>query len=141
MAQQIIGFITILFILVCVCFLAYVMTKFVGKRSMGVMKSKYMKVIDSLSMGFDRSIYLVRVGEQYVLMYSSTKGFEFICNIDSNMINENSEINQTVNSSKNNFSKYFDFFKPTKNDPYEKEENSVNKNIEKLRDMFNNKKN
>ena len=131
--QYFISILTIILILGCVCFLAYVMTKFVGKRSMNIMKSRYMKVVDSLSMGFDRTIYLVRVGQQYVLMYSSTKGFEFICNIDSNMVNEN--ITNDTNSNENSFSKYFDFFKPDK-----KEDNSVNKNIEKLRDLFNNKK-
>jgi len=132
------GFLTILFVLGCVCFLAYVMTKFVGKRSMNIMKSKYMKVVDSLSMGFDRTIYLVKVGQQYVLMYSSTKGFEFICNIDSNMVNENL-LGETT-SNENGFSKYFDFFKPGKIDEYKKEENSVNKNVDRLRDLFNNKK-
>ena len=138
MASQIFSFLTILFVLGCVFFLAYVMTKFVGKKSMNVMKSKYMKVIDSLSMGFDRTLYLVRVGQQYVLMYSSTKGFEFICNIDSNMVSENMLNDATT--SENSFSKYFDFFKPGKTDDYPKENNSVNKNVEKLRDLFNNKK-
>ena len=136
--QYFISILTIILILGCVCFLAYVMTKFVGKRSMNIMKSRYMKVVDSLSMGFDRTIYLVKVGEQYVLMYLSTKGFEFICNIDSNMVNEN--ITNDTNSNENSFSKYFDFFKPGKTEEYKKEDNSVNKNIEKLRDLFNNKK-
>ena len=104
-----------------------------------MMKSKYMTVVDSLSMGFDRTIYLVKVGEQYVLMYSSTKGFEFICNIDSNMVNENIDNNNST-SNENGFSKYFDFFKPGKLDEAPKENNSVNKNVEKLRDLFNNKK-
>jgi len=106
---------------------------------MNIMKSKYMRVIDSLSMGFDRTIYLVKVGQQYVLMYSSTKGFEFICNIDSNMVNENIDNNNST-SNENGFSKYFDFFKPGKLDEAPKENNSVNKNVEKLRDLFNNKK-
>lgn len=138
MASQIFSFMTILFVLGCVFFLAYVMTKFVGKKSMNVMKSRYMKVIDSLSMGFDRTIYLVKVGQQYVLMYSSTKGFEFICNIDSNMVNENVESENLTSG--NSFSKYFEFFKPSKTEEYTKENNSVNKNVEKLRDLFNNKK-
>lgn len=136
--QYFISILTIILILGCVCFLAYVMTKFVGKKSMNIMKSKYMKVVDSLSMGFDRTIYLVRVGQQYVLMYSSTKGFEFICNIDSNMVNEN--IVSDTSSNENGFSKYFDFFKPGRIEEYKKEDNSVNKNVEKLRNLFNNKK-
>ena len=88
--QTFFSILTIIITLGCVIFLAYVMTKFVGKKSMNMMKSKYMTVIDSLSMGFDRTIYLVKVGEQYVLMYSSTKGFECVCNVESSKIDSNS---------------------------------------------------
>ena len=137
MGETIISLLTIVFTLVCVGFLAYVMTKFVGKKSMGVVKSKYMKIIDTLSMGFDRTIYLVKVGEQYVLMYSSTKGFEFICNIDKDKINENN-INSNYSENKS-FSKYFDFFKPTSKEVSTEEDNNVKINIERLRNTFNNK--
>lgn len=136
MGETIIGLFTVIFTLICVGFLAYVMTKFVGKKSMGVVKSKYMKIIDTLSMGFDRTIYLVKVGEQYVLMYSSTKGFEFICNIDKDKINENN-INANYSENKS-FSKYFDFFKPGK-EAETTEDNNVKLNIEKLRNTFNNR--
>ena len=138
MGAQIISLLTILIATGSVVFLSFVMTKFIGKRSAGMLKSKYMKVIDSLSMGFDKNIYLIQVGEQYVLMHSSVKGFEFICNIERNLIEPT--ISTTPDTEKNNnFSKYFDFFR-TSNESSKSNENHVNENMQKLKDLFNNKR-
>lgn len=137
MGAQFVSLLTILIALGSVCFLAFITTKFVGKRSGSMLKSKHMKVIDTLSLGFDKTLYLVQVGEQFVLMNSSVKGFDFICNIEPSMINiSNTNIED---EKKNNFGKYFDFFKvnaSTKDTP----KSNVNDNLQKLRDAFNNKK-
>lgn len=140
MGVQFISLLTILIAVGSVMFLAYVMTKFIGKRSNSMMKSKYMKIIDTLSLGFDRSIYLIQVGEQYVLMHMSVKGMEFICNLDSESM-RHTVLNTPETSDKNNFGKYFDFFRTeNKSNIGSKNGNEVNDNIKKLRDMFNNKK-
>lgn len=133
--QTFFSILTIIITLGCVIFLAYVMTKFVGKKSMNMMKSKYMTVIDSLSMGFDRTIYLVKVGEQYVLMYSSTKGFEFICNVEASKIDPNSvQENNTQNKS---FSKYFDFFSKEQNKKVGYvSKNDIQSNIERMKSFY-----
>jgi len=138
MGAQVISLLTILIATGSVVFLSFVMTKFIGKKSSGLIKSKYMKVIDSLSMGFDKNIYLIQVGEQYVLMHSSVKGFEFICNIDRDLIAPTISNTPTQEKS-NNFSKYFDFFRTT-NDTPKTNDNHVNENIQRLKDMFNNKR-
>lgn len=133
--QTFFSILTIIITLGCVIFLAYVMTKFVGKKSMNMMKSKYMTVVDSLSMGFDRTIYLVKVGEQYVLMYSSTKGFEFICNVDSGKIDPNSI--QDTNTQNKSFSKYFDFFSKEQNKKVGyASKNDIQSNIERMRSFY-----
>jgi len=140
MGVQFISLLTILIAVGSVMFLAYVMTKFIGKRSNSMMKSKYMKIIDTMSLGFDRSIYLIQVGEQYVLMHMSVKGMEFICNLDSDSMRR-TVLNTPETSDKNNFGKYFDFFRTeNKENASSKNGNEVNDNIKKLRDMFNNKK-
>lgn len=138
MGAQVISLLTILIATGSVVFLSYVMTKFIGKKSTGLIKSKYMKVIDSLSMGFDKNIYLIQVGEQYVLMHSSVKGFEFICNIERDLIAPTIS-NTPVPEKNNNFSKYFDFFR-TGNETAKSNENHVNENMQRLKDMFNNKR-
>jgi len=141
MGAQFISLLTILIAVGSVMFLAYIMTKFVGKRSSGMIKSKYMKIIDSLSFGFDKTIYLVQIGEQFVLMHMSVKGMEFICNIEPELIKP-TIVNTPVQDSKS-FGKYFDFFK-TENKAqtnFSKMTNDVNDNIKRLRDLFNNKDN
>ena len=138
MGAQLISLLTILIAVGSVMFLAYVMTKFIGKKSNGMMKSKYMKVIDSISFGFDKTIYLIQVGEQYVLMHLSVKGMEFICNIDPQFVEP--AIANAPPEKEKSFSKYFDFFKTENKFKTPKNENEVNENIKRLRDMFNNKK-
>ena len=138
MASSIYGLFTIVFILGCLWFLTYIMTKFIGKKTKRAMKSKYMTVVDSMSMGIDKVLYLVKIGEQYILMCSSAKGFEYICTL-------NSSLNIDVNSSEykeqtsNGFSKYFDFFRPGTDDESPKANNDVENNLEKLRKLFNKK--
>lgn len=138
MGAQVVSLLTILIALGSVCFLAFITTKFIGKKSGGLIKSKHMKVIDSLSMGFDKTLYLIQVGRQYVLMCSSVKGFDFICNVDEAMIDINS-IN-TEPAKKGNFGKYFDFFKVSENNS-SIEEHSINNNLQKLREAFNKERN
>ena len=138
MGAQFISLLTILIAVGSVMFLAYVMTKFVGKRSSGMIKSKYMKIIDTLSFGFDKTIYLVQIGEQFVLMHMSVKGMEFICNIEPNLIKPT--IANTPSDSEKSFGKYFDFFKTENKFNSQKNGNEVNENIKRLRDMFNNTK-
>ena len=140
MGAQFISLLTILIAVGSVMFLAYVMTKFVGKKSSGMMKSKYMKVIDSLSFGFDKTVYLVQVGEQYVLMHMSVKGMEYICSIEPELIKPT--IASTPTETTNSFGKYFDFFKTENKNRVDlsKKDNEVNENIRRLKEMFNNKK-
>ena len=139
MGSQIYGFITIIFILLCLWFLAFVMTKLVGNKTKSAMRSKYMRVIDTMSMGFDKTLYLVKVGEQYVLMSSSQKGFEFICNLNGDFSRVDSQSGDEQTEIKG-FAKYFDFFKPSSDVKDSKEDNDIENNIERLKRLFNNKK-
>lgn len=139
MGSQVYGFFTIIFILLCLWFLAYIMTKFMGKKTKSAMKSKYMQVIDTMSIGFDRTLYLVKVGEQYVLMYSSTKGFEYICNLNSNALSFSGESFEADEQPNGGFAKYFDFFRPGTESRISKEDNEVENNVERLKRLFNRK--
>lgn len=138
MGSQIYGFITIIFILLCLWFLAFIMTKFIGKRTQSAMRSRYMRVIDTMAMGFDKTLYLVKVGEQYILMNSSAKGFEFICTVNGNFSGINSEEDTSLQLGKG-FSKYLDFFKPSTDTKSSSENNDIENNIERLKRMFNKK--
>lgn len=114
------------------------MTKFIGNKTKSAMRSKYMKVVDTMAMGFDKTLYLVKVGEQYILMNSSAKGFDFICSLNGDFSRINSE--EEIEQPSKGFAKYFDFFKPSEDVKTSKEDNDIENNIEKLKRLFNNKK-
>ena len=98
-----------------------------------------MRVVDTMAMGFDKTLYLVKVGEQYVLMSSSTKGFEFICNLNGNFNVLEDEESDSEKIFGKGFSKYLDFFKPSTDVKTSKEDNDIENNIERLKRMFNKK--
>ena len=125
MGSSIYGFITIVFILLCLWFLAFIMTKFIGNKSKSAMRSKYMRVVDTMAIGFDKTLYLVKVGEQYILMHSSAKGFEYICSLNNNLLNVDSEDYQMSQESSKGFAKYLDFFKPSADIKESKEDKKV----------------
>ena len=139
MGSQIYGFITIVFILLCLWFLAFIMTKFIGNKSKSSMKSKYMRVVDTMAMGFDKTLYLVKVGEQYIIMCSSQKGFDYICSLNNNFSIKESNDRLDEEISAKGFSKYFDFFKPVAEEKNEKNDNDIENNIERLKKLFNKK--
>ena len=99
-----------------------------------------MRVVDTMTMGFDKTLYLVKVGEQYIIMCSSQKGFDYICSLNSDFsIRESSnEIDSDMGKNKG-FSKYFDFFKPGTEEKIKSEDNDIENNIERLKRMFNKK--
>ncbi|MCL2058740.1 MAG: flagellar biosynthetic protein FliO [Oscillospiraceae bacterium] len=70
------GIFEILFILivfVCILFLAYVATRFIAKRASGRMKSRHIEIVDTLSVGADAQLLVVKVGGEVFLASKSQK--------------------------------------------------------------------
>ena len=70
------GVFEILFILIvffCILFLAYISTRFVAKRSSGRMKSRYIEIVDSLGVGADTQLLIVKAGGEFFLAAKSQK--------------------------------------------------------------------
>ena len=70
------GIFEILFILivfVCILFLAYVVTRFIAKRSSGRLKSRHMEVVDSLAVGADSQLLIIKAGDEYFLTSKTQK--------------------------------------------------------------------
>ena len=103
------------------------------------MKSKYMRVVDTMAMGFDKTLYLVKVGENYIVMCSSPKGFDYICSLNNDFSIR--EVDNEVDNSNTNkgFAKYLDFFKPSTEEKGKSEDNEIENNIERLKRLFNKK--
>ena len=62
--------------------LAYVTTKYIGGKSKKASRGNYIQVIETVSLGIDKQLILVKVGEQYVLLSSSGKNIQFMTNIN-----------------------------------------------------------
>lgn len=61
--------------------LAYFCTRVIGKRVSGN-SGKYMRIVDTLFMGADRTLLIVKVKDEYLLMSSSGRGIETVKTLD-----------------------------------------------------------
>lgn len=142
------GLFYFLILFAAILFLAYVSTKFLGVKVSRGMKGKYIKVVDSITLGFDKQVYLVKVGDQLLLISSSNKNIRFITHLDKNlitldeedlkMLDEDSPVN--FNSA---FKSYFETFRnkssksgDTVVDESTETANRFSQNLSKLKGIF-----
>ncbi len=132
-----------------ILFLAYVSTKFLGSKLSRGMKGTHIKVVDSLSLGFDRQIYLIKVGEQLLLVSSSNKSIQFLTLLDNSLVGLSEEDlkvieHQPETQTGSNFRNYLDIFKnlPQKSDgpasqySTDLQSSRFKQNLDKLRGIF-----
>lgn len=75
----------------CLLFLVYVTTRFLGQRTAKNMKSKHMKVVESISLGFDKNIYLLRVDKKGILVSTSGKMVQYLTDVELDHIEDSEE--------------------------------------------------
>ncbi|MDK2798570.1 MAG: flagellar protein FliO/FliZ [Clostridiales bacterium] len=86
-----------LIIFVCLLFLTYITTRFIGQKATAAMKSKYIKVIESISLGIDKNIYLVQIDKKYIVIATSGKTIQYLTDIELENLDEaNEEINKKI---------------------------------------------
>jgi len=88
-----------------ILFLAYVTSKFVAKKANKAIRGKYISIIETVNLGPDKRIYLVKAGKQFILIATSGKNVSFLTNVDIEDFDE-SELPQGQNTLK--FRGYFD---------------------------------
>ncbi len=74
-ALSLIGFFALLF-------LTYVTTRYIGQRQLKSMKSKNISVVETIILGTDKRLHLVKAGNSYVLIASTSKSVEFLTTVD-----------------------------------------------------------
>ena len=82
-ALSLIGFFALLF-------LTRVTTKYIGQKQLKTMKSKNISVVETIILGTDKRLHLVKAGNSYVLIASTSKSVEFLTAVDM----DESEINE-----------------------------------------------
>lgn len=130
------GLIYFLIIFGSILFLAYICTKFFGTKAAGKMRGKYFRIVDSVVLGFDKQIFLIKVGEQFFITACSNKTINFISLLDKDVLKlTEEEIKELEQQPENQdiFKTYLDMFRNSS-----KKESSLNdgSNINKESNKF-----
>ncbi|MEN8908247.1 MAG: flagellar biosynthetic protein FliO [Clostridiales bacterium] len=120
---KIIGF---LIVFGSILFLVIVVTKLIGYRAKQAMNGKYINVLESVSLGIDKNIFLVKVSNEYILLSSSGKKIDFLTSVKIDELIETDQAKSNENFSfKSIFDKYVKKELKKDSDTYK----STNKNI------------
>lgn len=142
------NFVYLFLALASILFLAYVTTKYIGNKAKRVSKGSYIQVIETVALGLDKQLMLVKVGEQFVLLSSSGKNVQFMTNINLEHYEEPvSPVNQNgVFDFKGLFDKYLQNMKEKKQESFVErelderrfeptEEDTIKSNLGRLRNI------
>ncbi|MDP4094795.1 MAG: flagellar biosynthetic protein FliO [Bacillota bacterium] len=101
-----------------ILFLVYITTKYLGGRAKKTMKGQYVNIVETVNLGMDKQIHLVKAGDQFVLIASAGKSITYLTNIklDSDEIEEALDKNSSTFDFKGLFEKYLKNFKNKKNE-------------------------
>ena len=128
-----------------ILFLAYIAARYVGKKAAGTMKSKYMQVVEQISIGLDKRLILVRVGSDYFLFLSRKREFKMVARVKPDKMEESEQheektLAEPVFDFRRIFNKYTNKYdekihmKNTRPDPEPNpsDDSAVKRNIHKL---------
>ncbi|MCK9216519.1 MAG: flagellar biosynthetic protein FliO [Firmicutes bacterium] len=66
----------ILIVFLIILCASYYLSRFIARKNFG--KNKIMKLVETLSLGYDRNVYIIRIGENYFLISSTQKNINFL---------------------------------------------------------------
>lgn len=72
------------FLLIGFCallFLTYVTTRYIGGKQTKAMKSKNISVVETVALGADKRLHLVKAGNQYFMIATTSKAVEFLTTV------------------------------------------------------------
>ncbi len=124
-----------------ILFLTYVTTRYLAVKSNKAMKGKHLSIVETISLGTDKRIHLVKAGEKHILVASTAKSIEFLTELS---IGEEEVSNdpavqgiQNVFDFKSLFEKYMNVYKNKKNISFRPESDLPANNTEGERFRFN----
>lgn len=101
----------ILVVFVGVIFLAVYVTKWMGKAKYTGRGTKNLQIVDSLGIGFQNGIHLVKAGKKYVLLGITKDRITFLCELTQDDIEEA----QTGEANQPSFENYLNIILNKKN--------------------------
>ena len=75
-------------VFIFIVFLAYAVTRFAAKRASGRLKGRHMEVVDTLAVGVDAQLLLVKAGECYFLLCKSQKQLTLLTKVDGPILSQ-----------------------------------------------------
>ncbi|HHV60385.1 MAG TPA: flagellar biosynthetic protein FliO [Clostridiaceae bacterium] len=129
-----------------IIFLAYMYTKYIGKKAGRLFQGKYINIVETISLGGDKRIHLVKVGEEFFLISSTAKDVNFLTGLKlnelaaaegeeevkkENTFSFNAILNRYINLSKENISQ------AKKPDESTQKKNIFKDNLRKLQSLTN----
>lgn len=76
------GILYFLFMSAVILGAAYYVTRFLARKGLHPAKNKYLRIVETVPLGIDRSLLLVKVGEQYLLLGSTQKNISMLAQIE-----------------------------------------------------------
>lgn len=76
---------------------AFYATKFLARKGLGKTSSKTMKLVESMPLGADKSLHLVKVGNQYFLIGSASKSMFMMSEIQQDKLFEEQDSTSGMN--------------------------------------------
>lgn len=64
--------------------LLFVTTKFLAYKSKKMTQGNYMQIVESLSLGVNNRLHLVKVGDEFLILSASNKNVEFLARVNIN---------------------------------------------------------
>lgn len=99
-------------------FLTYVTTRYVGGRQNKAMKGKNISIVETVALGMDKRLHLVKAGNQYVLIASTSKAVEFLTTVNleepSPEVRETTQENAVLFDFRSLFEKYMGTYRAKK---------------------------
>lgn len=100
-----------------ILFLAYITTRYIAGKSNMAMRGKYISIVETVSLGMDKRLHLIKVDKQFILIASSAKGIEFLTAVTLNDFDKYEEIKSaSAFDFKSLFDKYIQAYKNKKSD-------------------------
>jgi flagellar protein FliO/FliZ len=76
------GILYFLFMCAVILAAAYFVTRYISRKSFNRGMNKNLKIVETAALGIDKSLLLVKVGEQYLLLGSTQKNITLLSEID-----------------------------------------------------------
>lgn len=110
-----------------ILFLTYVTTRYIAGKSGRALKGRNIQIVETVSLGLDKRIHLVKAGNQYILISSTSRHIEFLSNVNIEEENQTQEVSglQNVFNFKELFDKYTGAYRNRNGNSTEKTDEST----------------